>query len=57
MEALLYGLPFEEAFLLRKGVEHLGRGNIGRGVADLRRSGDSDGHSILWILENYQNVE
>lgn len=57
MEALLYGLPFEEAFLLRKGVEHLGRGKIGRGVADLRRSGDSDGHSILWILENYQNVE
>lgn len=32
---LLYGFAFEEAGLLGKGVEHLGRGVVGGSVADL----------------------
>jgi hypothetical protein len=49
-ELLQYGLAFEEAWLLREGVEHLGSGVIGWGIADLVTVADSDRHLLLFLL-------
>lgn len=49
-EFLQYGLAFEEAWLLREGVEHLGSRVVGRGIADLVAVADSDRHLLFFLL-------
>lgn len=43
------GLALEEARLLGEGVEHLGRGLVGGGVADLIAGGNSHRHASFSI--------